>query len=274
MFWTSLSRHLDIGDVEFHLVNKDVSESDMIKVLAIMSPGVKYKVHNLPFIGGSYGDIKYDDVAYTCDYMVMSCGSAEWLCISHFDIFFKWDWLTRAKMMIKSKVAMIGHHCPIMLLRREAYKDSKTKFGTDANHDTGQIMEKELKDAGWEVEDFENFNNEGSTHYWFHHIGGGGCHYEQSDIAHKISVVNQLTKPKQQPNGNELMTRRIAGIHLTFQSGTQWGIACMHGVDSAVIKGVVGHHQGMQMTGDPRAVTCNMCKKSAAYTEVKAKMGV
>lgn len=237
LFWGSLQRHNNLNGVTFHLINKDVG-TEVMHVITDSMKGVDWYVYNLPYLGGKrnrpqaelvrMSRASRDDVGYTCDYMTKNCGDKKWLCISHFDMWFKRDWLDCARNLIADEVGMIGHHCPIMLLNREAYKETMVGFHTmshfvgvphrdggkyEIRHvhdprtsnegslsihgfDTGELLELELRSIGWKVDQSLGlFNEEECTdegHRWYHHIGGGGTHYQESDLVSKRGLVAKM----------------------------------------------------------------------------------
>src|SRR5688572_11256880 len=92
---------------------------------------------------------------------------------------------------------MVGHHCPIMLLNRHAYSESPVGFRSFEGSDTGVALERDMRRRGWRAESFENFNEEEPTdasHRWFHHIGGGGSHYEKKEVEEKRKLCAYLAQ--------------------------------------------------------------------------------
>ncbi len=263
LFWQTLTRFNNLDGVTFHLVNKDVGKPDF----DLVAGQCKAKTYSAPYKAGHCHDLIPIDVAETCDYMVKECGRERWLCISHFDIWFKKDWLSNARRLALPGVAMIRHHCPIMLLNREAYRFSKVKFSASAVMDNGLQLEDELRSLGWKVESFENFNKEGSTHEWFHHIGGGGS-YGQDHADRYSQIVSdklaELNKPRQEPNGVEQIdqygqTRTL--IHYVFRVNPE-RIACTPNRTefASPILHLICHRSNAKA-----AVTCQACKATEVY---------
>lgn len=60
-------------------------------------------------------------------------------------------------------------------------------------------------------------------------------------------------------------------VHLHCEIDGRWCVACMPG-GSQVVNTVA--HMNTQMSGDPRAVTCALCKKTQFCREVEIKLGI
>lgn len=256
LFWARLNYWSDLNGVILHLINKDGAPHTITSILETV--GIEHHVYNLPFIKGDHPQLGNNDVDRTCHYMVEHCGNNDWLCISHFDIVFYDDWLGQARSLIRDRVGMIGHHCPIMLLRREAYKDSASGFKMGEGYDTGRLLEKELIESGWLVESFEDAQLEES--HWFHHIGFGGTHYDAPNVEAKRSLIAQLSRENMQPQQTT--------IHL-HTPGQNNGVACGSFMPQHVAS--LKHHNH-QFSGEPRAVNCPNCKNSKAYKEAVEKL--
>ena len=191
LFWVTLSRHCNLSATTFHIINKDVPSSVMDVVVGLMQ-GYTTKVYKLPRVVDASLDFNGYDVDYTCDFMMRSCGICNWACISHFDMWFKKDWLTFARQRIADDVAVIGNHCPIMLVNRAAYKYTTVKFSCAEGMDTGKMLQREMVDLGWRVESYPELNKESDTlaaQEWFHHIGGGGWHYNEPEVSVKFKFA-------------------------------------------------------------------------------------
>lgn len=228
LFWGTLNKQSNLEGITFHLLNKDVTDNVMCDVIRLMGnrghTPIVYNIQHTYNPTKTDEDYRFRDISETCDYMMGNCGVNKWVCISHFDMWFKMDWVTTARDLINDKVGIIGNHCPIMLVNREAYKKSVLKFGAisgffavpindgsgqyklryKGDHrsfggfpirgfDIGELLELELRSKGWIVEPLNTFNEE-SEHLWFHHIGGGGTHYNESEISKKREICDHMIK--------------------------------------------------------------------------------
>ncbi len=194
IFWTTLTRNCNIYNVRFHLINKDVPGNIIDDITTSMGI-VEVSVYNLPLLVSNCPEFNGIDVDYTCDFIMNKCGVYKWACISHFDLWFKKDWLTYARGLIANDVAIVGNHCPIMLLNREAYKQSLVKFACVNGLDTAQGLQEEMRGLGWKVESRPELNKDSETeeaHNWFHHIGGGGTHYKEPEVSEKFLACKQI----------------------------------------------------------------------------------
>lgn len=60
-------------------------------------------------------------------------------------------------------------------------------------------------------------------------------------------------------------------VHLTYKSGNGKDLAACVGEGSQyLIMGAKLAHPGFQLTGEPSAVTCPACKKTAVFHQVQA----
>ena len=197
LFWASLRHYSDLTDCVFYLVNKDIP-ADTVREAVESMQDYSVTVYDLPYERGkNFPSFNGDDVAYTCDFMMRECGTCKWACISHFDMWFNSDWLGYARSLVDDDVAIIGNHCPIMLINREAYSQTKVGFATGPNLDTGQSLQIEMRELGWRVIKRPEFNDPSETdeaHRFFHHIGGGGSHYFEPEIGEKIKLVNHMMR--------------------------------------------------------------------------------
>ncbi len=295
LFWRTLKDKCDLTGVKFHLVNKNVGKSVVERAAEMASA----EVHDLPFVWARYDgagtrSTTSDDVAFTYNYMVTKCGTERWVCLSHFDLYFKKDWLTEARSLARDLVGMVGHHCPIMLLDREAYKKSKVQFSVVPGLNTGQGLERELCELGYQTESFEDFNHESENnnghHEWFHHIGGGGTHYGKAEVDVKVELVrtalDRLDGVMVGPSGVE---RAIIGGLMEMQAGqtvihllsrekysirkdqtmmrdswqeVPWFVACMAYVTDFRAN---QPSQVIARSNDPRAVNCPACKATHEF---------
>lgn len=187
----------DFQRVRFHLVNLDL-ESEVFSEICRMVPGCKiYRRPPVPSGSVQMGD----DTEWTCEWMARNCGTEQFVVLCHFDLFFFGDFLNRMRSMVTVNTGMLGQHCPMMLLNREAMTESRVRFATGRGHfyatphpdhpnqfflyhesdpradlsaphtgfDQGELLELELRSRGWECDDlrreFENY---------FYHFSGGG----------------------------------------------------------------------------------------------------
>ncbi len=200
LFLGSLVKHCRTDGVKFHFVNREADKWSADKTYL---REIDYTIYDLPIECSDMGS----DVSYCANWMVNRIGVNRWVCISHFDMWFKKDWLTYARSHIADDVALIGVHCPIMLVNRKAYARSVVKFNMFSGYyavpindgsghykvrheldprakggspvrgfDNGEMLELEMRSKGWKVLPLNVFNEEPPTeegHAWFHHIGGG-----------------------------------------------------------------------------------------------------
>lgn len=203
LYWGSLRRCCNLEGVRFHIINKDVDKVTLDRVIWSLRVVQSATIYDLPYLHyKNEPERNSEDVAYTCDYLMHNCGYQQWVCISHFDMWFKKekDWLTFAREQIANDVAIIGNHCPIMLINREAYAWSNLKFFTSSHPrgDTGMALQREMVNLGWKVLSYPEFNDPkdekdpNGAHSYFHHIGGGGTHYGQADINQKLELVTRV----------------------------------------------------------------------------------
>ena len=190
--WTTIKDKFDLSGVEFHIVNKDVNTNLVQRVVKDCNA----KLYQLPYQNHDHTRLNLNDVVETCDYMVRNCGANKWVCLSHFDIRFKSDWLSEARRLAHDDVAMVGHHCPIMLLNREAYAGSKVKFEM-CGMDTGLMLEREFVERGWKIVSFEDCRTDGmrgDDHPWFFHMGNGSTYNPLEPKRKWDFVATELTK--------------------------------------------------------------------------------
>lgn len=208
MFFGSLFKTSDTSDTTFHLINKGLSNSEA-KEIESMFRGTGHDPiwysYDKPF---NHSTSNSKDTYETDEWLMDNCGASKWVVLSHFDMYFKLDFLSNMKRRINDnnpRQAMLGQHCPIMMLNREAYRESwikfkdvapffavmidrdpknqaKLRFGNDkriggqvipiVGFDVGELLELELRIRGWEVEPLQE---EFDAH--FHHFGGGGSFF-------------------------------------------------------------------------------------------------
>lgn len=116
------------------------------------------------------------DVVSIAEWILDNCGTSKWCILSHFDILFRNDIISWIRSKISDDVGVIGTHCPMMTINREAYKTRSVGFANQGSqYDVGMLLELDLVSKGWKHEKFDECAN---THYpmehFFHHIGGGG----------------------------------------------------------------------------------------------------
>ncbi len=209
LFFGSLQRHSALNDVCFHILDRGCNDAGLrqVRESLLRYPHTIYSCvdRNHETLGSAI------DVAGNCDWMVNNCGTSKWVVISHFDIVFKKDFLGRMVQHMSDDVALIGQHCAIMAVNREAYKQSRIKFRsmggfvaqpigdgsgeyrvrhsrdprvkehdgsvTIRGFDIGQLLELEMRNMGWKVHPLTVWLEEGDHHEWYDHHGGGGSHW-------------------------------------------------------------------------------------------------
>ncbi len=215
LFLGSLVRHCRTDGVKFHFVCRNGNS------WTADNPYLKELDWNVRYLSFAHTQ----DVNYCADWMLKNCGTEKWACLSHFDMWFKKDWLTYAREHTADDVALVGVHCPIMLINRDAYAQSVVKFNTmdgfcavpltDSSRDwklrhrldprsagglpvrgfdTGELLELEMRSRGWKVHPLNVYNEEESTeegHPWFKHIGGGGTHTSEAEVAAKLKLCHE-----------------------------------------------------------------------------------
>ncbi len=214
LFFSSLKRHSNLSKVKFHILDKGCNAAGREQL--------HRSLHSHDYI--IYGcldknnhDLGSVDVTRNCDWMVNNCGTCKWVVISHFDIMFKRDFLGKMMDHMKDDVAMVGQHCAIMALNREAYKHSYLKFRSMSGFvaqpigdgsgeyrirysndkrvkphdgsvpirgfDVGQLLELELQNQGWKISPLNVWLEEGDHHEWYDHHGGGGSEWNEPNLS-------------------------------------------------------------------------------------------
>ena len=190
-FWSLLRTAGTLEGITFHLVNNGVSGEEFDAVCQLM---LKYKGSKKHYISPPMG---LNDVM---EWEMENCGTAKYVVLSHFDLFFAKDWVNRLRSMITPKTGQLGSHCPFLLLSREAFAQSKIKFnslpqfrmvpdggncdiftlddprGKDGyllGFDTGDCLELELRCRGWEVNPMRGPGLGDETAEVMYHFYGG-----------------------------------------------------------------------------------------------------
>ncbi len=125
LFFGSLQRHSDLSRTKFHILDRGCNESGLAQIRESLQ---RYPYTIYDQLGKIDTNVGSSDVAVTCDWMVNNCGTAKWCVISHFDVVFKKDFLGKMREHMRDDTAMVGQHCAIMAVNREAYTNSLVRF--------------------------------------------------------------------------------------------------------------------------------------------------
>lgn len=201
LLFKSLLRHSDVSDINFHLIDKGQPQVVMEQIDQLLERKTVHRWGQTPDV------MNATDVARTCEWGVENCGSEKWCIISHMDIMFKGDWIGAARSKMRDDYGMLGEHCPIMALNRDAYKrngrygftdvaqffavpinesgsgtDCKLRFKGDPRiteqsvairgFDNGELLELELRTGGWHCDPMIQ-----EAAWFVRHIGGGSTHH-------------------------------------------------------------------------------------------------
>lgn len=182
----SLLRVADLEGVTIRVFNKDVPRGQLLP----------FRGFNCDIFEHGLPDFHQCDapthVGLAADWIVNFCGIEKWCVLAHFDVLYKSDILSLMRERMNDRVGMLGQHCPIMAINRDAYRQSTLKFksvaqffavpptmtrpdtnGMQSNwklrwkedprakvegaipimgFDTGELLELELRSLGWEVD--------------------------------------------------------------------------------------------------------------------------
>ncbi len=226
LFIGSLQRYSDLSDVRFHILDRGCNEAGREQVHRSLQ---RYWYHIYDELGKNQCDIGSVDVRSNCDWMVRNCGVQRWAVISHFDVVFKRDFLGWMRQHMTDDVGMVGQHCAVMALNREAYLQCRVGFidisglvaqpiGDGSGQyrirhdgdprvklhdgsvpirgfDTGQLLELELRMLNWKVHPLAVWLEEGDHHEWYdHHGGGGSCWSEPALSVHRKRAIELIEK--------------------------------------------------------------------------------
>lgn len=201
VFFSSLVKVTKLQGITFHLINIDVPEVEFVQITEMVTGCKIYQRPPVPVkLANRTNNWLGIDAEWSSNWVVENCGNNQFAVLSHFDIFFMRDFLTLLRRRINNKIGMLSQHRPIVLINREAFKQSCFKFRSEGpfravlrndNHneffmyhtndprsassvlqtgfDTGELLELELRILGWEV---NPMREEAEEH--FYHFNGGG----------------------------------------------------------------------------------------------------
>lgn len=204
-FWSLRQVLANVGGVNFHLINLDLSAEDFGRIIELAPLCKTYTRPPVPeslwrryrFATGSFMGV---DTEWSCDWTVENCGVEKFVIISHFDLFLMRDVVTHVRSKVTDNTAMMGQHCPFFILNREAYRSSRLKFSgmgpfrlvPRSDHpdqgylyhpldpraerstmqtglENGELLELELRFLGWEADAMADRLGD----YMYHFSGGG-----------------------------------------------------------------------------------------------------
>ncbi len=198
LFFGTLKRHCNIDNLSLHLVCKQVSSDVWAEVVEsatrLSIPTHTYELDTgwRPYDGGvgefysncSDFEQAYNDAADTAVWCVDNCGVADWCILSHFDVVWRDDIVTWLRTnQEKYQVAMVGSHCPIMLLNRVAYRSVGVPFDVVGHDDVGVRLASALRAV--------LFPPQPDMEWCFHHMGGGGGYHTREEFQ---SMRDRTTK--------------------------------------------------------------------------------
>lgn len=208
-FASSLLRTSDISGYLFHIVNKNEDTAATDNLVS--------RLH----VGGASALCRRKDpepehvrrntaldVAATYDWMCRNCGDRSWVLLTHLDLLFEGDlFLWMRDRVDADDVAMVGEHCPAVLIRRDVYAQCFSGWNSMAalkvvpipaspemlrlryqydpraasgqyvqGFDNGELLELEVWTRGYRVVPFPN---PGQAPHAQHRRGGSGLHGEQ-----------------------------------------------------------------------------------------------
>jgi hypothetical protein len=202
VFFWSLKRTTDLEGVTLHLVNAGIPNDELLRIQSMAFAGSHiYYRPSIPDAILQRGDeLVRADTEWSCEWTMRNCGVNNHVVLSHFDVMFTRDYLSRLRRRVTKRTGMLGHHCPVLLLSRRAFAQSTTKFraigplkvapseiggyhlyhpadpqSTDnaiqVGFDTGELMRLELRCLGW---DCDAERHKFGQHEDFYHFVGGG----------------------------------------------------------------------------------------------------
>lgn len=277
ILFKSLSDHCNTKDLNFHIVDNGITEprenlKKIPKDALWHTIDPKWKPSRPLEEYYSESILTPWDVA---GWMVNNCGTSKWCMLSHIDLVFNGDVLSWFRNRMADRVGIVGTHCPIMLVNREAYKEQGVNFNCGDNCDVGILLERDLASKGWIHHKFDMVVNK-----LLYHLGSGSSHHNKDEYTSIRNRTNNIIEGvdfrcythKEREMGLPGYNSTQTTVHLTYELSGKWLTACSDGTEYRVSGVVQNHANGSMVSGDPRAVNCLACKKTEIFNKMMSQL--